>query len=100
MSAAVTQNSNKAELLIYLINAILINNLFLFLDEGYQDFRWMNDMGNWVMFIVFTAAIFGIQAFTALVILQNFVSKNSRILLGIIGINFTILALVLGLFTN
>lgn len=100
MSAAVTHKSNKTELLIYLVNAILINNLLFFIDEGFQDFHWMSDMGNWVMLIVLTSALFGIQAFISLVLLQNFVSKNSRILLSIISINLTILVLVLSLFTK
>ena len=38
----------------------LVYTLFLFyIDEGYNDFRWMNDLGNWIIFVVYLSVISG-----------------------------------------
>lgn len=38
----------------------LVYTLFLFyIDEGYNDFRWMKDPGNWIIFVVYVSIITG-----------------------------------------
>lgn len=38
----------------------LVYTLFLFyIDEGYNDFRWMKDPGNWIIFVLYLSIITG-----------------------------------------
>ena len=40
----------------------LVMVMFLFyIDEGYYDFRWMRNAGNWLMFVVYLAFVFPMQ---------------------------------------
>lgn len=43
------------------ISTILIVMTLFFIDEGYYDFRWMKDIGNWVVFGLYVIVIFPIQ---------------------------------------
>jgi cation transport ATPase len=45
------------------IGAFLITNLFLFVDEGYYDFRWMSNVGNWIAFALYLVMIFLVEYF-------------------------------------
>lgn len=42
--------------------ATVVMVMFLFyIDEGYYDFRWMRNAGNWLMFVVYLAFVFPMQ---------------------------------------
>jgi hypothetical protein len=43
------------------VSAILINQVLFFLDEGYNDFRWVQSFGNWIVFAGYTIVLFGAQ---------------------------------------
>lgn len=51
----------KSDLFIPLISAFLIVMYFAYIDEGYYDFRWMADAGNWIAFAMYMAVFFAIQ---------------------------------------
>lgn len=36
-----------------MITTFLVVNFLFFIDEGYYDFRWMMDWGNWVVFAIY-----------------------------------------------
>lgn len=95
MSTTITANRNaiKRERFFYLINAFLITQLLLFIDEGYYDFRWMKNLGNWIIFLLYTGVIFGVQSFFAFVVLRHFISRNAR-LAGIIGGTILMIAIL------
>ena len=38
--------------------SLLVTNYLFYLDEGYCDFRWMKDPGNWFVFVIYVAAIY------------------------------------------
>ena len=39
----------------------MILTLFLFfIDEGYYDFRWMKDLGNWFVFVIYVVGIYAV----------------------------------------
>lgn len=42
--------------------AISITFILFFVDEGYYNFQWMQNIGNWVVFVVYVAAIGSIYA--------------------------------------
>ena len=37
--------------LLLAFSSILVTMFLFFIDEGYYDFRWMRDGGNWLIFI-------------------------------------------------
>lgn len=62
MSQSQTLQSRKSEDLITpLISAFLIVMFLLFIDEGYYDFRWMKDAGNWFVFGIYMIIFFPVQ---------------------------------------
>jgi len=95
-----TKESVNKELRYYLINTLFITNILFFIDEGYNDFRWMSNVGNWIIFIVYVLIIFGIQTLLSQVILRRFISQNKRIISILIGTIIGIALLTIILFTN
>ncbi len=42
------------------VPAFLGVNLLCYLDEGYRDFRWMREPGNWIAFALYLAVAYGL----------------------------------------
>ena len=62
MSQAQTLQVRKTEDLITpLISSFLIVMFLFFIDEGYYDFRWMKEAGNWFVFGIYMIIFFPIQ---------------------------------------
>jgi len=40
--------------------SLLVTNVLFFIDEGYNDFRWMKDPGNWVVFVIYVVGIYAV----------------------------------------
>ncbi|HEY3387245.1 MAG TPA: hypothetical protein VGK46_12090 [Saprospiraceae bacterium] len=57
----VLSDSRKSEILLPLFSAFLIVNFLFFIDEGYYDFRWMAEWGNWLVFGIYMIMFFPIQ---------------------------------------
>ena len=36
----------------------LISQFFMWMDEGYYDFRWMSDGWNWVVYAIYTSVVY------------------------------------------
>jgi hypothetical protein len=43
------------------IATVVMVMFFFYIDEGYYDFRWMRNAGNWLMFVVYLAFVFPMQ---------------------------------------
>ena len=43
---------------IYFLSTVVVVNILFFIDEGYYDFRWMADLGNWLAFAIYFAVLF------------------------------------------
>ncbi len=43
---------------LYLSLAFISTQFLFFIDEGYYDFRWMKDPGNWFVFIFYLMFLF------------------------------------------
>lgn len=93
------ESANK-ELFIYFLNSFLITNILFFIDEGFYDFRWMTNAGNWIIFFVYLSMIAGVQILFSQVILNRFIEQRKRITSVVLGTIFIISFLVLGLFTQ
>ena len=47
----------KKVLTISISSALLISLMLFYIDEGYYDLRWMTDIGNWIVFVVYFSVI-------------------------------------------
>ncbi|ESU24934.1 hypothetical protein FEDK69T_04900 [Flavobacterium enshiense DK69] len=41
------------------LNSFIVAQFLFFIDEGYYNFRWMKDIGNWMVFVVYFFVLFG-----------------------------------------
>ena len=67
-----------------LASALLVTNLLFFIDEGYYDFRWMLDIGNWLIFIIYTCGLFVLQMLFFEIVLRSYRGPG-KLLFSIIG---------------
>lgn len=47
----------KKSAFLPIISAVLITLFLFFIDEGYYSFKWMSDLGNWMIFFIYIAFI-------------------------------------------
>lgn len=50
----------RDQVFLLLITLIVVNFLF-FIDEGFNDFRWMKHPGNWMAFAIYFVVLFTLQ---------------------------------------
>lgn len=59
MKAQTAQRNAETKKYILPLFISLVITLFLFyIDEGFYDFRWMLNVGNWIVFLVYVAGIY------------------------------------------
>ena len=44
-----------------IINSLILAFLLCYIDEGYYDFRWMREWGNWIDFALYVGVIYAMQ---------------------------------------
>ena len=44
-----------------LVSTFIIVMFLFFIDEGYYDFRWMKEWGNWLVFVIYMIIFLPIQ---------------------------------------
>ena len=54
-------SSQRNETIAPFLSALVIVMFLFFIDEGYYDFRWMKDAGNWLVFVFYLAFFFLFQ---------------------------------------
>ena len=59
---------------ITLLSSVIITLFLFYIDEGFYNFNWMTDLGNWFVFGFYISLIFGSQ------ILVYTLLKNGKIL--------------------
>lgn len=91
----VIASPNRVNGLILLISAIIITIFLFFIDEGYYDFRWMSDAGNWIPFFIYLVVIFILQLVFSDIILKKYHGKNKTILSILEGAVIGLILLVL-----
>lgn len=50
----------KSEVIIPLTIAVIITLFLFYIDEGYYNFNWMLDFGNWFVFVIYVSVLFSI----------------------------------------
>lgn len=54
-------NDNIKEYIPMVVSAIIVTLLLLYIDEGYYNFSWMSNIGNWIVGTVYVVIISVIQ---------------------------------------
>lgn len=68
-----------------LITAIVGQYLF-YIDEGFNDFRWMKDFGNWIVYVIYVGLFFIGQLIATKWLFKNEYNWYESIVIGITGI--------------
>ncbi len=92
MKAQTAQHNTETKKYILPLLISIVITLFLFyIDEGFYDFRWMLNIGNWIAFLVYVAVIYAAQLILTLPVFKvapNFLITVTRFILIILGILF------------
>lgn len=100
MTTLTKPTSSFRPLSILLTSAVLISMLLFFVDEGYYDFRWMSNVGNWIAFAVYVGVIFSFQLLFFKLLLKNYTGRAKTLLSVVGGTLLGFLVVILGIFTN
>lgn len=46
---------------VFIAVAIIFTFILFYIDEGYYDFRWMKEWGNWIVFLLYVGLIYVFQ---------------------------------------
>ncbi len=80
----------KSELLPAFIAAFLIVMILFFVDEGYYDFRWMADWGNWFVFGIYMLIFFPLQWFMSYLLFRKMTGWKKVAVMVLISVPVTI----------
>ena len=80
--------------MIAFLSALLIVLFMFFIDEGYYDFRWMLNWGNWIVFVIYLAIFFPVQWIIARFLLRKFHGMTKVWMMLFIGIPLTVLLFI------
>lgn len=69
----------------YFIASLLVTFFLFFIDEGYYDFRWMKDPGNWLVFAFYVAFLFGGQLLVGGIFLAGYRGKYKTAISTVVG---------------
>lgn len=96
MKAKTTTSEGEIAKFIWPLLIAVVITLFLFyIDEGFYNFKWMLNIGNWIAFLIYVSVIYGAQLILTLPLFRfapQFILTVTKFILIILGILF--LALV------
>jgi len=84
-------NSETEKFILPLFVSIIITLFLCYIDEGDYNFKWMLNIGNWISFFVYLAAIYLVQLILILPFFRfapKFVLKATRLVLIVSGVLF------------
>lgn len=82
-----------------LITSIAVTVLLFFIDEGYYNFNWMADFGNWVAFAIYVLGLFVFQLIFQVVLfrkLPGFCRDGLSFLIGVPLALYLLIGVILG----
>lgn len=85
---------NGVPLLMYTLTSVIITMSLFYVDEGYYDFRWMKNVGNWIAFLIYGTAILTGQVLLFLLFTRVFRWKVNNLVVILFGASLSILFLV------
>jgi hypothetical protein len=54
-----TSEAENAKFIWPLLIALVITLFLIYIDEGFYNFKWMLNIGNWIAFLIYLAVIYG-----------------------------------------
>lgn len=75
--------TNSKDILILAFIAMLITSFLFFIDEGYYDFRWTKNPGNWLVFFIYAAPIFLLELLSYSVFLKRYNQGAGKLALSV-----------------
>ena len=91
MSAiTVTPNVSRDNLFIPFGSAILITLFLFYIDEGYYDFRWMLQWGNWIVLVIYIIMLFPLQWVISYFLFRKAHGMQKALLMLVFGIPMTL----------
>ena len=88
-SSTLTIRKNE-DLVSPFIAALLIVLFLFFIDEGYYDFRWMREWGNWLVFGIYLAIFFPVQWLISHFLLRQVTGWKKVLIMVCISVPLTI----------
>ncbi len=85
-SQAITNKSESAKFLFPLLIAITITSILFYIDEGFYNFKWMLNIGNWIVFLIYVASIYILQLIFVLPLYKfapRFIANSGKMFLAI-----------------
>ena len=85
----VSSSSSRVVLNVNIASAIatFVVVMFLFyIDEGYYDFRWMNEWGNWVVFCIYLILVFPLMWLLAFIFTRRLSGWKHYLVLSVVGL--------------
>lgn len=81
---------------VFAVSSILITLFLFFIDEGYYNFNWMANIGNWIAFLIYVVPVFLFQLLIYAVALRRYPGRG-KIWMSIVFGTAMALMLVIGI---
>lgn len=75
-----TQKDAHSPVYLFLKISVLLTGFLFFLDEGYYNFEWMKNWGNWIVFLIYSLVIFSSITIVFYFFRTWFNIKNSKLI--------------------
>jgi hypothetical protein len=82
------------EIIVPFISTMGILMFLFFIDEGYYDFRWMVDIGNWVVFFIYFIILFPLQVGISELVLRKASGRKKMVLMVLVVMPLMIVSLM------
>ncbi|MCB9232534.1 MAG: hypothetical protein H6581_12765 [Bacteroidia bacterium] len=94
---AIVRQQDLGYFSLLVVVAVLCTHFLFFIDEGWYDFRWMNQTGNWVAFFIYAGGLFLGEMAVNTLIPKSYVNPMRLVVVTLLGLPLG-LTLLLGLF--
>lgn len=86
MKSQSIQNKNESAKFVFpLLIAVTITSILFYIDEGFYNFKWMLNVGNWIVFFIYTVGIYLLQLIFILPFFKfapQFIADSGKFFLG------------------
>ena len=86
MNAVAAQNDKSTQLLTPILISIFVCAFLFCIDEGYNDFRWMKDPGNWFVYTIYVSGFTLGQLFITRLIFPKLAGTRKHVVNFLVGL--------------
>lgn len=76
-----------------LIPTVLLVLFLFYIDEGWYSFRWMLDVGNWIVFVIYLVILYPVFWLLSRFVFNTFHGITKVLLIALLGIPLMLLLL-------